>query len=215
MDEIFSLRWPRWMAGIFCMAGAALLFVILDVHFLGYIPGATESIKHSWLPNLFLGTLGALFFGMGTYLLIRPPLLLAADRSGIRIYRAIGAKQAVRGRKKERHKGVLCCIPWDKISAIATGTAYWDGFHDAGPTVEESKALLIACHSSIGLEEFGWTGDVAVGLGPVTPEERTMWPGCRIPGHEQAPHLVLNAKYISCSLAVAVKRLSAMKDRYS
>ncbi len=215
MDDTYTARWPRRMAGICCVAGATLLYVILDVHFLGHIPGATEAIKHAWFPNLFLGALGALFFGMGMYLLIRPTLLLEANRSGIRIYRAIGAELAAADRKMADHKGAICCIPWNAISAIAAGKGYWDGSNDAGPTVDESEALLIACNSSIRLEECRWTGDVAVGRGAATSGECTMWQGSRIPGHEHEPHLLLNAKYLPRSLSETVKRLSEMKDRYS
>ena len=203
------------MSGISCTAGAALLYVILDVHFFGYIPGATETIKHLWLPNLFLGGLGILFLGMGMYLLVRPELLLEADRSGVRIYRAIGAKLAISDGKTAKPKGAICCIPWDKVSAIVAGRAYWDGSSDAGKTVVESKALLIACNSTIRLEEYSWVGDVAVGLGPASPEECTMWPGSRICGHEHESQLILNAKYLPCSLSEAVKTLSDMKERNS
>jgi hypothetical protein len=95
------------MAGICCIVGAALLYVILDVHFFGHIPGATETIKRYWFPNLVLGALGTLFFGMGMYLLVCPTLLLDADRSRIRIYRAIGAKLEATGRKMADHKGAI------------------------------------------------------------------------------------------------------------
>ena len=215
MDDAFKVRWPRRNAGISCIAGAALIYVILDVHFLGHIPGATETIKHSWLLNLFLGALGALFFGMGIYLSVRPSLLLDADRVGIRIYHTLGAKRVTGGQRVLDHKGPICCIPWEKISAIAAGKAYWGGFHDAGPTVHEGKALLIAFDSSVRLDECNWTGDAALGLAPATPEECTMWPGSRIHGHEHEPHLVLNAKYIPRSLAEVVTLLSEMKVRYS
>lgn len=215
MDDTFRMRWPRWMAGISCIVGAALLYVILDVHFLGHIPGATETMKHSWVANLFLGVLGILCFGVGSFLLVRSPLLLEADHSGIRIYRAIGAKQAVNVRKSESSKGGICCIPWRKISTIVAGKAYRENFNDTGLTGVEARVLLIACNSTIRLEEYSWTGEVATGLGPATPEECKMWPGSRISGHENEPHLILNEKYLPCSLSEAVKTLSDMKERYS
>ncbi len=203
MKDDFTIRWPRWQGCIGCIGGAALLYVLLDIHFFHHL-AATSFARHSFLVNLFLGTLGMWILFGGAMILFRPPTILRATPSGLTIHRP-----------KFCRRDRICLIPWDKVTAVEKGTMYRIAHEDSGRFVRQSSALLITCDPAIGLEDFGHGDEVSVGAGPASPGEVAMWPGSRIAGHEGESQMSINARYVPASLDEAIRRLLDLKRKYS
>ena len=203
MNDVFTIRWPRWQGCLACVVGAALLYTLLDLHFFHHLdvnPGVKDSVP----ANLFLALFGAGFLFGGAITFLRPALLLAADSSGITIHRP----RFCRCDK-------TCLLPWYKVTAVAKGTLYRITNEDSGRHVRQSSALLITCDPAIGLQDYGHSDEVSVGVGPASPEEVGMWPGSRISGHEEESQFSINARYVPGSLDKAIARLLDLKRKYS
>ena len=158
-----------------------------------------------------LGAFGLLCLVMGGVAFIRPPLLIEAAPSGIKICRR-ARRSNTRPTSNEQYR----LVPWKMVKAFAPGTIYSTYQCEGGQTTKADPALLMACDPSVLLGADTWYDrEVMFGLDPREKDEPDIWPGSRIPGHENDSHLILSANYLPGPLDDAVGTLSEMKKRYS
>ena len=173
MTDAYIVKERRLHSLIGIVAGVALLFFGLDIHFFHSLSSKVGPNHPIWI---ILSAVGCLIILGSLKALIAPRTLLLADSRGITIFSRGTAKvwnAASRSFDTTRRPGDTKLIPWDQIVDIGEGVMI-TGRDVRGPKVNvlggssslgtghtrqyTSKALQILCINSTKLEGFDILG---------------------------------------------------------